>query len=144
MIMQTILGPTLRDLKEYTGRNKLPGSCLMKIGMQAMNTFQYAHSRGLIIYDITSSSIAIGNTKETLNKIFFFDFTSSFKSSSEDLLKNVLKDMILFALVLMDLNGVEFTSMNKMNEDSHIEEAFEYLLGKWDENYIEVHYFTCF
>jgi len=137
MVMQTMLGPTLHDLKEFTGRNKLSFKTCMKVAIQAMDIFNYIHSKGLIVYDICSSNIAIGNTKETLNKIFFFDFASSFKSSSEDMLRNELNDLILFALVLMDLNGVEFTAMNEFSENSHIEEVFEYLLNEWDEHYLK-------
>ncbi|XP_031622920.1 uncharacterized protein LOC116340515 [Contarinia nasturtii] len=137
MVMHTMLGPTLRELKEFTGRNKLSFKTCMKVAIQAMDIFNYIHSKGLIVYDISSSNIAIGNAKETLNKIFIFDFASSFKSSPEDMLRNELNDLILFALVLMDLNGIQFTPMNDLSRNSHIEAALEYLLDEWDENYLE-------
>lgn len=100
-----------------------------------MDTLNYVHSKGLIIYDIKSTHIAVGISRETLNKIFFLDFASSVPISAKFKPKH---DLILFGLILLELNGVRFP--HKMNGVAFegIENIVESLLKKWDEDYAKV------
>lgn len=103
-----------------------------------MDTFNYIHSKSIIFRDITSTKIAIGNSKETINKIFVFDFTSSAKVSSKLTPKD---DLIQLGLVLLDLNGVQFVPRTKADGNENQNDAtaiIESLLKEWDEGYVKV------
>lgn len=91
-----------------------------------------------MIHDISATNIAIGNSKEMLNKIFIFDFASSVQISHEYSAKI---DLIMFGLVLLDLNGVKFppfltSAVEKVITNT--DEIVEHLLGEWNKNYAEV------
>lgn len=101
-----------------------------------MDTFGYIHSKSIVLRDLTSSKLAIGNTKDTINKIFVFDFASSAKISSKITPKN---DLILVGLVLLELNGVKFVPRSETDGDNNDANAIiASLLEKWDENYVNV------
>lgn len=98
-----------------------------------MDTFKYIHSKSIIIRDITSSNIAIGNSKDSVNKIFVFDFAASVKISNRFTVKD---DLLKLGLVLLEMNGVPFESIDDNHTDTN---AFmESLLVKWNENYVKV------
>lgn len=94
-----------------------------------METFKYIHSKGLFIQDITLSNIAIGNSKENMNKVFVFDFSTSTPISEKNSPK---ENMLLLGLILLQLNGVEF--QNK-NAEKAIESMYR---DHWDHNYVKV------
>lgn len=98
-----------------------------------MDTFGYIHSKSIILRDITSSNMAIGNSKDTVNKIYVFDFASSAKVSGKLTPKD---DLLQLGFVLLELNGVEFIPRNE-NDDSE-NAIIESLLKEWDESYVEV------
>lgn len=101
-----------------------------------MDTFNYIHSKSIIIRDITSTKIAIGNSIETINKIFVFDFTSSAKITSKLTPKD---DLIQLGLVLFELNGVQFVPRTKIDDnDSDVSAIIESLLKEWDDAYVKV------
>lgn len=103
-----------------------------------MDTFNYIHSKSIIFRDITSTNIAIGNSKDTINKIFVFDFTSSAKVTSKFTPKD---DLIQLGLVLLDLNGVQFVPRTKIDGNDNQNNAnaiIESLLKEWDEAYVKV------
>lgn len=90
----------------------------------------------LIFRDITSSKIAIGNTKDTINKFFVFDFTSSIKISSKFTPKD---DLIQLGLVLLELNGVKFVPRTDADDNYDDTNAIiESLLKEWDKAYVKV------
>lgn len=101
-----------------------------------MDVFNHIHSKGLFIYDITSANIAIGNSRENMNRVFVFDFASSVEISREFLPKD---DLLLLGLVLLELNGVSFPSRKiDANDHTNTDQIIESLLTKWDDNYIKV------
>lgn len=101
-----------------------------------MDTFNYIHSKSIVFRDITSSKIAIGNSKDTVNKIYVFDFASSGKISSRHTPKD---DFVQLGLVLLDLNGVKFVPRTKI-DGNHIDAdaVIESLLNEWDDTYVNV------
>lgn len=101
-----------------------------------MDTFEYIHSKSIILRDITSSNIAIGNSKDSINKVFVFDFTSSTKISSKLTPKYDLNQL---GLVLLELNGVNFISRSEIENDHNDTNAIiKSLLKEWDETYVKV------
>lgn len=98
-----------------------------------MDTFNYIHSKGLFINDVTSSNIAIGNSKENLNKVFVFDLATSVAISGEFTPKD---DLLSLGLVLLDLNGVKLSNENDIDADS--DQMIQSLLLKWNDNYVKV------
>lgn len=90
----------------------------------------------MILRDITSSNIAIGNSKDTINKIFVFDFASSAKISSRLTPKD---DLLQLGLVLLELNGVKFVPRSKTDDNhSNTNAIIGSLLKEWDEVYVKV------
>lgn len=103
-----------------------------------MDTFNYIHSKSIIFRNITATKIAIGNSKDTINKVFVFDFTSSAKVTSKLTPKD---DLIQLGLVLLELNGVQFVPRTKTDDNDNDNDAnaiIESLLKKWDEAYVKV------
>lgn len=100
-----------------------------------VDTLNYFHSKRMLIYDIRSTHIAVGNSKDTLNKIFFLDYSSSIQFSAEYRPKH---DLILFGLVLLELNGVKFPQKIKGVEFDGIQNIVDSLLAKWDTDYANV------
>ncbi|XP_055304346.1 uncharacterized protein LOC129569514 [Sitodiplosis mosellana] len=136
-LVMEMLGSTLHDLKEWTGKNKLFKKTIAKIAMQAIDTFDYIHSKGVMIQDIDAKNMAIGNSMETMNKIYVFDFASSIPIPQEHMVKS---DLIGFGLVLLDLNGVEFPTMTSSSTGQIItntDEIVEQLMQEWNENYVK-------
>lgn len=97
-----------------------------------MDILDYIHSKGLFLHDIRSSNIAIGNSRETMNKIFIFDLASSAEISEKFTPKD---DLLLLGLVLLELNGVEFAEIGGLTD---IKSIIALLLEKWDEKYVNV------
>lgn len=96
-----------------------------------------------MIHDIKATNIAIGNTKETLNKIFIFDYSSSVPISLENSAKT---DLIMFGLVLLELNGIKFPPLwaSAMEQIiTNTDEIIEMLSEEWNKNYAEVNW-NCF
>lgn len=103
-----------------------------------MNTFDYIHSKGIVVQDISAKNLAIGSSTETMNKVYIFDFASSVQVSQENLPKT---DLIAFGLVLLDLNGIEFPplqSSSKGKTIKKIDDIIERLMEDWNENYVKV------
>lgn len=102
-----------------------------------MDILNYAHSKGLCFYDLDSSNIAIGNSKEDMNKVFVFDLAGSDDLSEECSAED---DLRLLGLILLELNGVHFPIRNELNENDNTtaNEIIESLLTKWDDDYVKV------
>lgn len=79
--------------------------------------------------------MAVGNSKHSLNKVFIFDYASGIDISAMYLPRN---DFILFGLVLLDLNGVKFPPLGRINRHATIDEISESLINKWDWFYAKV------
>lgn len=109
-----------------------------------MDTFNYMHSKSIIFRGISSSNMAIGNSKNTVNKIYVFNFASSVGLSSIFTPKD---DLLRLGLVLLELNGVKFeprTGIDDNHTDTNM--IIDSLLKKWDENYVKVSwpiFFSC-
>lgn len=91
-----------------------------------------------MINDISATNIAIGNSKETINKIFIFDYASSVEISHEYSAKT---DLIMFGLVLLELNGVKFPPLKTSAMEEIItnpDEIIKLLSEEWNKNYAEV------
>lgn len=103
-----------------------------------MKTFDYIHSKGIVVQDISANNLAIGSSMETMNKIFIFDFASSVQVSEENLPKS---DLIAFGLVLLDLNGIEFPPLQSSSTGKMIkklDDIVERLMEDWNEKYVKV------
>lgn len=79
--------------------------------------------------------MAVGNSKDTSNKIFIFDYASAINISDEYLPKS---DLTLFGLILMNLNGVEFSNNINGAELEGIANIIDSLLKEWNEDYAKV------
>lgn len=163
VLVMEVLGLTLHQVKEMKKSKKLSGKSILKIAAQLvciinvhfsigifgrslhftnfydfiqMDTFNYIHSKSIIFRDISSTKLAIGNSLDTINKIFVFDFTSSAKVTSKFTPKD---DLIRLGLVLLELNGVEFAPRTKLDGDSKDSNAIiESLVHEWDAAYVKV------
>lgn len=100
-----------------------------------MDIFDYIHSRGLLIFDIQSSNIAIGNSRENMHKVYVFDFDNSVEISDDLLPKN---DLLLLGLTLIELNGVKFPIKKEVQAHAGSHEIIESLIEEWDEKYVNV------
>lgn len=95
-----------------------------------INTLNYVHSRGIVIRDIRPTHMAVGNSEDSLNKIFIFDYASAIQISDTYTPRD---DFILFGLILLELNSVEYPQFEPtVARDAEIIDA------EWHENYIRV------
>lgn len=100
-----------------------------------MDIFDYIHSKGLSVFDIQSSNIAIGNSRENMHKVYVFDFDNSLEISDGVFRK---KDLLLLGLTLIELNGVKFPSKKEVEAHAGPHEIIGSLVEEWDEKYVDV------
>lgn len=123
-----------------------------------MEIFEYIHARELVYHDVKPANMAIGNTKETADQIFFIDF--SFTEPYVDENGNWLPrqetldhfgtpqymapkalqgytqvpkdDLIAFGLVLLQFNGVVLPWLDAVTKIDGFVAQMEYVSDEWD------------